>query len=291
MVTERSVSIVIPTYIGTADGLDLLDVQLGALTRQDYRGEFDVVIADNGSPIDVKLHIETHPLQGRLELRYVDASGTSGAAFARNVGAANATGTILLFCDHDDQAHSNWISRMVAFLDEGYDLICSAVEGDSLNAANPRHVANIPTPDKFQPTGVYAPVIIGTSMACRAEVYRKLGGQDTSYAANEDLEFGWRAHREGYRLGYLPEALVAYRYRQGFRPGYRQGRSRGIGLARLNAEFPNNGLPEIHLPEVLLRMIRLPFTRGLVGEERGLMIGLAVGQFRGGLRHRTMHWI
>ncbi|MEV6554681.1 glycosyltransferase family A protein [Nocardia sp. NPDC051756] len=291
MVTERSVSIVIPTYIGTAEGRDLLDVQLDALTRQDYRGEFDVLIADNGSPVDVQAHIESHAARDRLGLRYVDASGTSGAAFARNVGAGQATGETLLFCDHDDRAHPNWISRMVGFLDEGYDLTCSAIEGDSLNAEHPRHVANIPAPDQFQPPGVYAPVIVGTSMACRAEVYRKLGGQDVSYAANEDLEFGWRAHREGYRLGYLAEALVAYRYRQGFRPGYRQGRSRGIGLARLHAEFPKNGLPEIHLPEVMLRMIRLPFTRGLVPEERGLMIGLAVGQFRGGLRYRTMHWI
>ncbi|WP_433657060.1 glycosyltransferase [Nocardia sp. CA-128927] len=289
--TERSVSIVIPTYIGTAEGRDLLDVQLDALTRQDYLGEFDVVIADNGSPVDVQAHIASHPLRDRLKVHYVDASDTSGAAFARNVGAAHATGEVLLFCDHDDRAYPNWVSRMVEFLDEGYDLTCSAVEGDSLNADNPRHVANIPAPDQFQPAGVYAPVIIGTSMACRAEVYRKLGGQDVTFAANEDLEFGWRAHREGYRLGYLAEALVAYRYRRGFRPGYRQGRSRGIGLARLNAEFPKNGLPEIHLPEVLLRMIRLPFTRGLVAEERGLMIGLAVGQFRGGLRHRTMHWI
>ncbi|MFI6168135.1 glycosyltransferase [Nocardia sp. NPDC051052] len=288
---ERSVSIVIPAYIGTADGRDLLDIQLGALTRQDYPGEFDVVIADNGSPIDVRGHIESHPLRERLKLRYVDASGGPGAAFARNVGASSALGEVLLFCDHDDRAYPNWVSRMVEFLDEGYDLTCSAIEGDSLNAEHPRRVANIPAPDQFQPPGVYAPVIIGTSMACRAEVYRKLGGQDVSYAANEDLEFGWRAHREGYRLGYLAEALVAYRYRRGFRPGYRQGRSRGLGLARLNAEFPNNGLPELHLPEVLLRMIRLPFTRGLVAEERGLMIGLAVGQFRGGFRYRTMHWI
>ncbi|MFI6999643.1 glycosyltransferase [Nocardia sp. NPDC050175] len=289
--TERSVSIVIPTYVATAEGRDLLDIQLDALARQDYPGEFDVVIADNGSPVDVRVHIENHQVRDRLKLQYVDASGRSGAAFARNVGAGSATGEVLLFCDHDDRAYPSWISRMVEFLDEGYDLTCSAIEGDSLNADHPRLVANIPAPDQFQPLGVYAPVIIGTSMACRAEVYRKLGGQDVSYAANEDLEFGWRAHREGYRLGYLAEALVAYRYRRGFRPGYRQGRSRGLGLARLNGEFPKNGLPEIHLPEVLLRMIRLPFTRGLVAEERGLMIGLAVGQFRGGFRHHTMHWI
>ncbi|WP_405166005.1 glycosyltransferase family 2 protein [Nocardia sp. NBC_01499] len=289
--TERSVSIVIPTYIGTAEGLDFLDVQLDALTCQDYVGDFDVVIADNGSPLDVKVHLDNHPTSDRLKLQYVDASGTQGAAFARNVGADSAAGEILLFCDHDDRAYPTWVSHLVAFLNEGYDLVCSAVEGDSLNTDNPRHVANVPAPDKFQPVGLYAPVIAGGSMACRAEVYRKLGGQDVTYVANEDLEFGWRAHREGYRTGYLPEALLAYRYRQGFRPGYRQGRTRGLALTRISVEFPDSGFPEIHLPEVVLRMIRLPFTRGLVPEERGLMIGLAVGQFRGALRHRTMRWI
>ncbi|WP_167464367.1 glycosyltransferase family 2 protein [Nocardia brasiliensis] len=288
--TEWSISIVIPTHIRTVASRDLLDVQLDALLRQDFSGDFEVVIADNGSPVPVADHIERHPLRDRLRLVYVDASGSSGAAHARNVGAAHATGEILLFCDHDDRVYPNWVRRMVEFLDTGYDLTCSAVEGDSLNTDNPREFARIPAPEEFQPPGVYAPVIIGTSMACRAAVYRKLGGQDSSYAANEDLEFGWRAHREGYRLGYLAEALVAYRYRKGFRPGYRQGRSRGIGLARVHGEYPNNGLPEIRLRPVLSQIVRVPFTRGLVAEERGLMFGLAVGQFRGGLRYRTLRW-
>lgn len=286
----RSVSVVIPTYLTEQAGRDLLDVQLDALAAQDYPGEFEVVIADNGASAGLRAHIESHRHRARLDLKYVDASGVAGAAHARNVGAEAAAGAILLFCDHDDRVYPNWVSAMIGFLDTGYDLICSAVEGKSLNADNPRHAADVPPPDKFQPAGVFAPVIVGTSMACRAEVYRKLGGMDTTYAANEDLAFGWSAHREGFRTGFLAEALVAYRYRPGFRPGYRQGRSRGIGLARLNREFPGNGLPEIHLPELLWRMLGLSVARGLVGEERGLLLGIAVGQLRGGLRYRTLHW-
>ncbi|NEW56049.1 glycosyltransferase [Nocardia cyriacigeorgica] len=283
-------SVVIPAHIVTDADRGHLDEQLAALAEQDHDGEFDVVVADNRSAPGLDAHLATHPLRARLNLRYVAAPDLAGAAHARNVGADHASGDVLLFCDHDDRVHPDWMRRMLAFLDEGYDLICSAVEGSSLNADNPRGVADVPPPEQFQPVGVFAPVIVGTSMACRTTVYRKLGGMDVTYTANEDLAFGWRAHREGFRLGFLPAALVAYRYRRGFRPGYRQGRARGIGLARLNAEFPGNGLPEHHLLEVLVRIVRLGLSGGLTGEERGLLIGIAVGQLRGGLRYRTLHW-
>ncbi len=52
----------------------------------------------------------------------------------------------------------------------------------------------------------------------------------------------------------------------------------------------DNCLPEIRLRAVLSQIVRVPFTGGLVAEERRLMFGLAVGQFRGGLRHRTLRW-
>ncbi|QIS14654.1 glycosyltransferase family 2 protein [Nocardia arthritidis] len=287
----RSVSIVIPVFISDAEGLGFLDVQLGAIAEQDYVGPLEVVVADNGSPTFVRRHILEHPLREKLDLKWVDASAHKGAAFARNIGADHAEGEILLFCDHDDKAYPNWARRLVEFLEEGYDLVCSAVEGKSLNADNPRGVADVPAPDKFQPAGVFAPIIIAGSTACRAEVYRKLGGMDVTYPANEDVEFGWRVHNAGYRTGFLPEALLAYRYRPGFKPGYRQGRSRGIGLARLNAEYPGNGMPEIRLPELLVRICGLAVARGLVSEERGLLLGIAVGQLRGGARYHTLRWL
>ncbi|WP_345789768.1 glycosyltransferase family 2 protein [Nocardia panacis] len=290
MVVPRSISIVIPVLISSVDGRDLLDVQLEALAAQDHIGPIEVIIADNGSPEFLRQYINGHRLRDRLKLKWVYAAQHPGAAHARNVGAAAATGEILLFCDHDDRAYPSWVRRLVEFLDEGYDLVCSAVEGRTLNVDNPRAVAEVPPPERFQPEGVFAPVLVTTSLAVRADIYRKLDGMDITYAANEDVEFGWRAHVAGYRTGFLPEALMAYRYRPGFAPGFRQGRSRGIGLARLNANFPDNGLPEIRLRELLVRMGSIATARGLVDEERGLLLGLAVGQLRGGFRHRTLRF-
>ncbi|WP_280386475.1 glycosyltransferase [Nocardia wallacei] len=288
--TVRSVSVVIPAHVTTAESREFLDVQLAALAEQDYSGPFEVIIADNGSPIGLRDHIAGHSLRERLDLRYVDASGQRGAAFARNTGADAANGEILLCCDHDDRVYPDWIRRLVEFLDTGYDLVSCAVEGRSLNRDNPRTVADMAEPEAFQPPGVVVPIVLGGSMACRAEVYRKVGGVDVTYPANEDVEFGWRVHRQGYRVGYLPAALVAYRYRPGFRAGLRQGRARGLGLARLNAEYPGNGLPEIRLPIVLRDLVRVGTARGLAGEERGLLLGILIGQLRGGLRHRTLRW-
>src|SRR5436305_2213629 len=115
-------------------------------------------------------------------------------------------------------------------------------------------------------------------MACRAAVYRKLGGLDTGYHGNEDVEFGWRAHQAGFRVGYLPAALVAYRYRHGFRAGFRQGRARGLGLARLHADFPRNGLPAARLPALVLTLLVVSLNPRPVREERGLLLGITVGQ-------------
>ncbi|MEU6191914.1 glycosyltransferase family A protein [Nocardia sp. NPDC047038] len=280
----------IPALISDDENQRLLDIQLAGLAEQDYDGEFEVIIADNGSRKSFPVHILDHPLRDELKIRWIDASAKKGASFARNVGAEHAAGEILLFCDHDDRVHPTWARRLIEFLDEGYDLVCSAVEGRTLNAEHPRTVAEIPDPTEFQPAGVFAPVIIGGSTACRADVYRKVGGMDVTYPANEDVAFGWTVHNAGYRTGFLPEALLAYRYRPGFRAGYRQGCGRGVGLARLNADFPRSGMPEIRLPEVLWRICRLAVARGLVAEERGLLLGLGVGQICGGLRHRTLGW-
>ncbi|MCM6773806.1 glycosyltransferase [Nocardia sp. CDC159] len=283
---QPTVSIVIPTHLANPADLALLDVQLAALAAQTFDGPFEVLVADNNSAVDLRSHVAAHPLRARLSLRYVDAGGPRGAAHARNAGAAVATGEILLFCDHDDRVYPQWAARLVEFLEQDLDVVGSAVEGRSLN--RPRAVADVPPPERFQAPGLFAPQIVGGSMGVRAQVYRKLGGLDVGYAANEDVEFGWRAHREGYRVGFLPEALVAYRYRHGFRAGYRQGRPRGRTLARLQGEYPDSGMPPIRLPLLLLTLVVVGGNPRLTGEERGLLLGITVGQLRGGLRYRTL---
>ncbi len=277
------VSVIIPVY----NGKDLLDEQLQALAGQDYDGDFEVVVSDNGSTDGVADHLATHQLRDELNLRVVNSSDAQGPSHARNIGAAQAKGELLLFCDQDDRVHPDWMRKLVAF-SAGYDLFGSAIEGHSLNGADARRVAGIAAPESFQPAGVFAPVIVGCSFGATADAYRDLGGMDVTWAANHDVELGWRAHNRGYRVGFLPEALVGYRYRTGVRAGLKQGWIRGIEMARLNAEFPDNGLPEIRVTTVAATLARLLFAWRMSGEEWGLLASIALGQVRGGLKYRTL---
>ncbi|MEU4314501.1 glycosyltransferase [Nocardia sp. NPDC024068] len=275
------ISVIVPARITTAEGRAQLDEQLTALAGQDHTEPFEVIIADNGSRPGLETFTGEHPCREQLRMRYVAATRGSGASYARNVGAEAAAGSVLLFCDHDDRVYPQWIRRLTEHLESGYDLASSAVEGDTLNTADPRTVAPIAAPEHFQPAGVRVPILVGCSMACRKDVYLELGGLDTGYPANEDIEFGWRAARHGYRVGFVQAALVAYRYRPDFRSGYRQGIARGRGLTRLHTDFPGNGLPVARFFPQLRWIAQVLLARNLASEERGLLLGLAIGQLRG----------
>ncbi|WP_196251000.1 glycosyltransferase [Rhodococcoides fascians] len=284
MSEPTTVSVVIPAH----NAGDLLSVQLSALAQQDYAGEFEIVVVDNNSTdgsLDRIEHSPTGPV-----LRVVTAHDGVGPAYARNRGAEAAHGDVLLFCDADDRVHPDWVRKMVEFRCSGeYDIVTSAVEGRTLNPTGHRRIAEIASPETFQSPDFFATIVVGCSFGCTAAAYRALGGIDETYRANEEVEFGWRAVRSGYRVGYLPEALVAYRYREGFRAGFRQGTSRGTSFARLATEFPESGLPNQSFTALVRELIGLALARA-TPEERGLLMGIALGRLRGGVTYRSVRF-
>lgn len=275
-----AVSVVIPAH----NAGELLAAQLSALAHQDYDGPLEIVVVDNNSTDGSVDHSVVDPT-----VRTVRAHDGVGPAYARNQGAEAARGALLLFCDADDEVHHDWVRKMVEFQrDGGYDIVTSAVEGRTLNESGQRRIADIAPPETFQPPQFFAPIVVGCSFGCTAAAYRALGGIDETYRANEEVEFGWRAVRSGYRVGYLPEALVAYRYRVGFRAGYRQGTSRGTSFARLAQAFPESGLPAQSVTHLVRELFSILVTRGATNEERGLLVGIVLGRLRGGITYRTL---
>ncbi|WFR71785.1 glycosyltransferase family A protein [Prescottella defluvii] len=128
--TPALVSVVLPALNATP----VIDVQLAALAGQDYPGEFEVIVADNGSTDGLARHLSGHPLAERLRLRRVDAGAAPGAAHARNVGVDAARGDFIVFCDADDQAHPQWLRRLVARAAD-FDAVSGPVETTTLNSA------------------------------------------------------------------------------------------------------------------------------------------------------------
>ncbi|MDD4860401.1 MAG: glycosyltransferase [Dehalococcoidales bacterium] len=96
------ISIVIPAL----NEEKLLPVCLMSLTSQDYRGEYEIIVADNGSTDN------TPAIAARLGARVVSCPEKKGVAHARQLGAEAARGDILIQADADTTYPTDWLRKI-----------------------------------------------------------------------------------------------------------------------------------------------------------------------------------
>lgn len=274
-----TVSVIIPVF----NCRETIDQQLDGLDRQTYR-PVEVIISDNGSTDGLCEHIAGHPLRDRLSLRLVDSSQLKGSAYARNVGAKNATGELLAFCDADDVVKPTWLERLVDIAPD-YDLVGSTGEAQTLNSD---YAWRPPPPIELHCTTKNYRHAAGFSLGVWPDVYRQLDGMDERFGASQDVEFSIRAQKNGYRLGFILEELVAYRYRTTFRSLYRQGRAQGWASEQLFEEFGPDDFPPLSRREWIRRFTYLVMSNpglpiwltGLNRREWMREAGFSVGKYK-----------
>lgn len=280
------VSVVIPVRDGEAH----LEAQLAALAHQTYVGEWELIVADNGST-DRTLHILEEWQEHLPHLRVVDASGRPGSAYARNRGVASAQGELICFCDADDVVDRSWLEQLIASATDA-DIVGGRLEIESLNDVRARrwrgHQMVDWAPDEelqFAPT---------SNMAVWRGVYEELGGLDEAYLKSHDVEFGVRARRAGKSIRFASTAVVHYRYRSTLRGIARQAYRGGKALAQTVADHPDvigrRSVPEA-IRAWLWVAIRVPYL--LHPTRRGVIVNRAAhlaGRLVGSVQHRVRGW-
>src|SRR5688572_4347661 len=116
--TLPAVSIVVPVYNGAA----ILGRCLGAAQAQDYPGQFEVIVVDNGSTD------RSHAVATEIEGVCVVNCRRRGPAAARNYGVRAARFELIAFTDADCVPEKGWLRGLVA----GLTLDDAAVGGDLL---------------------------------------------------------------------------------------------------------------------------------------------------------------
>ena len=286
-----SVSIVVPAF----NEADHLAGQLRALAAQDYEGEVEVLVADNGSTDgtpDVARRVGAEELP---TLRVIDASERPGPSVARNAGVRAASGDVVLFCDADDVAEPGWVRAMVAAL-ETSPLVGGRLEAERLN--DPRLLAwrSPPAQPHLPRAEGYLPFAMGSNMGVRADVLRKLGGFDEELdRSGEEPELCWRAQLAGEALGFAPDAVVHYRLRPGLRALLRQRRNWGMGSVDLYLRFRLHGMPRSSVAAAVRRWVELLLAAPLAvtsSERRGRWAGRVAyryGRVRASIEHRVLY--
>jgi glycosyltransferase involved in cell wall biosynthesis len=226
----RSVSVVVPAYNAAAT----LAEQLEALAIQQYKDDWEVVIADNGST-DGTADVARRYRPRFKAFTLIDGGPRRGHSSPRNAGAKAARGELLAYCDADDVVAPGWLQAMADAACH-YDLIGGWLDARPLNNDSTRSWHR-PWPTDRLPSWLL-PCAVSANFAIWADVLRDLGGWSSEYeAGGEDTELSYRAQLAGYRLGFAPDAVVYYRYRSGLWQTARQAYVIGVNTEKILRDF------------------------------------------------------
>ncbi|MFQ5530043.1 MAG: glycosyltransferase family 2 protein, partial [Gemmatimonadota bacterium] len=111
-------SIVVPVYNESANIEPLVEAVRGALPEVDW----ELVLVDDGSGDDTIARIE-HAVKSDSRIRLIPLARNFGQTAAMQAGFDHSRGRIVVSMDGDLQNDPSDIPRLVAKLDEGFDLV------------------------------------------------------------------------------------------------------------------------------------------------------------------------
>ena len=200
-IETNPVSIIIPTFNGDSRIGNCLD----ALLKQVPGRNVEILVINDGSTDDT-----AHVVKRYSGVRLI-TQGNAGPAAARNRGALEARGTIIMFTDDDCVPMPDWLDAM---LDPFKDPEVVGVKG-VYRTHQRRLVARfvqIEYEDRYRfMKGLPSIDFIDTYCAAfRRDRFLEMAGYDTSFpvACAEDIELSYRMSACGWKMMFAPTAIV-----------------------------------------------------------------------------------
>jgi len=193
-----TVTAAIPVY----NGSEFIGAAIESLLKQSHAAD-EIIVVDDGSSDDTAKICLQYPI------RLVQHNENRGLAIARNTVIKQSKSEVIAFIDSDALAAENLISVLLS----GYTGSDTGGVGGQGIESNIQSVA-----DRWrrahasQSHGKREKVVdhlFGLCMSYRTEVIREVGGFSPVFRTNgEDVDAGLRITAFGYRLQYLPQAVV-----------------------------------------------------------------------------------
>jgi glycosyltransferase involved in cell wall biosynthesis len=197
-------SVIIPVY----NGRGFLGQALQALASS-CRSPDEVLVVDDGSTDG------SGTLARAMGARVISqADGPKGPARARNLGAEQAVGDILVFLDADVVVHLDTLARIAVHFQEEPDLsaLFGSYDADPLAPGHVSRFKNLLHHFTHQRSPREASTFWVGCGAIRRDVFEALGGFFEGYGrpAVADIELGLRLKEAGGRILLDPEVLVTH---------------------------------------------------------------------------------
>ena len=201
----RLVSIVMPAY----NAEETIGLALGSIVGQEAGVPAEVIVVDDGSNDRTAAIAEAFP--GVRVIR--QANG--GPAVARNRGAAQAAGDVVVFIDSDCEASQGWLTAMLApFADPSVTAVKGAYR--TRQTALTARFVQLEYEDKYDRMAKreYIDFVDTYSAAFRREAFAASGGYSAAFdlPSAEDVDLSYRMASAGARMVFRPDAIVYHRH-------------------------------------------------------------------------------
>lgn len=195
------ISIIIPTFNGATRIANCLDALLPQIADRDA----EILVVNDGSADN------TAEVVGRYPAVRLITQANAGPAAARNHGARESMGSIILFTDDDCVPIPGWLATMIEpFKDPEIVAVKGAYRTKQTSLV--ARFVQIEYEDRYRRMAPLPSIdFIDTySAGFRKNRFLELNGYDTSFpvACAEDAELSYRMSARGWKMKFVPEAIV-----------------------------------------------------------------------------------
>lgn len=234
------VTVLLVTY----ESSNCITAVLESLNRQSYR-DFDVVLVDNASKDSTKARVETFKAVSNFPLTTVYLEDNRGFAAGNNVAYRHAKGEYIALLNPDARAGEQWLAELTSNLDRDSKAgICASRvltwDGSATDSAGDIMLSTLRC-FKRESTGSsrykkreYVFSACAAAAMYRRDMIEKIGFFDEDFFLQcEDTDLSMRAQIAGWKILYLPEAVVYHEV------GHSIGRASATGIyySQRNMEF------------------------------------------------------
>jgi glycosyltransferase involved in cell wall biosynthesis len=237
-------SILIPTYNGARRIRHCLDSLLTQMAGRDI----EILVIDDGSKDDTAKIVGSYP-----GVRLI-TQANAGPASARNRGAREARGRILLFTDDDCVPMPDWLDAMLAPFQDLEVVGAKGIYRTHQKSLTARFV-QMEYEDKYRlMAGLPTIDFIDTySAGFLRDRFQEMNGYDTSFpvACAEDIELSYRMSARGWKMKFVPAAIV-YHTHPATLSGYLKKKYK-FAFWRVLAvrKNPGKGVKDSHTPQIM----------------------------------------